>query len=116
MPNYMLLLHSDPATWKTMNPEEYGKALQKFLAWREKLRNQKILVDSNKLKNEAGKVVRRRDRIQVTDGPYCETKEVLGGYFTIQAANYDAAVDECRDCPSLEYGGTIEVREVEAVP
>jgi hypothetical protein len=47
------------------------------------------------------------------DGPYSETKEVLGGYFVVTAENYDAAVDLTRDCPHLDYCGTIEVREVD---
>ena len=116
MPSYMLLLHGDPKTYKTMSPEEGQKALQKFLAWRERLRSQKILVGSAKLKAEAGKVIRGSGQPRVTDGPYSETKEVVGGYFTIEAQNYDAAIAHCRDCPHLEYGGTIEVREVEPVP
>ena len=116
MPNYMLLLHNDPADWKKMSPEEMQKAIQKFIAWRQKLDSHKILVGSAKLRDDAGKVIRGKDHMRVTDGPYSETKEVLGGYFTIAAANYAAAVEQCRDCPALEYGGTIELREVEPVP
>jgi hypothetical protein len=116
MPSYMLLLYNDPATWKTMSPEEMQRAMQKFVAWREGLRSQKLLVGSAKLRDEPGKVLRRKDQVRVTDGPYSETREVLGGYFTIEAANYDAAVEQSRSCPALEYDGTIEVREVEPVP
>ena len=46
------------------------------------------------------------------DGPYSETKEVLGGYYTIEAANYEEAVQRSLDHPHLEYGGTIELRQV----
>ena len=116
MPNYMLLLHGDPAAYQKLSPEEAQKALQKFIAWREKLRGKKVLIGSARLKDDGGKVVRGAGQPRVTDGPYTETKEVLGGYFAIEARNYDAAVAECRDCPHLEYGGTIEVREVLPVP
>lgn len=116
MPNYMLLLHNDPATWKQMSPEEMQKAIQKFIAWRQKLDSHKILVGSAKLRDDAGKVIRGKDDMRIIDGPYSETKEVLGGYFTIAAANYAGAAEQCRDCPALEYGGTIELREVEPVP
>jgi hypothetical protein len=51
-------------------------------------------------------------KTRVTDGPYSETKEVLGGYYTIEAANYDEAVQRTLDHPHLEHGGTIEVRHV----
>jgi hypothetical protein len=113
MAQYMLLLYSDPAQWMTMSPEDMQKALLKFIAWREKLHGQKILVGSHKLADEPGKVMRGKGPVRVTDGPYSETKEVLGGYFLIEAANYNAAVDQARDCPGLEYGGTIEVRQVD---
>jgi hypothetical protein len=116
MPNYMLLLHNDPTDWKKMSPEEMQKAIQKFIAWRQKLDSHKILVGSGKLRDDGGKVIRGKDHMRVTDGPYSETREVLGGYFMITAANYVAAVEQCRDCPGLEYGGTIELREVEPVP
>ena len=49
---------------------------------------------------------------KATDGPYSETKEILGGYYTIEAANYDEAVKLTLDHPTLEYGGTVEVRHV----
>ena len=51
----------------------------------------------------------------MTDGPYSETKEVLGGYFTIEAASYDQAIERLRDCPHLLFGGTIELRQVDVM-
>jgi hypothetical protein len=54
-------------------------------------------------------------QVRVTDGPFSEAKEVLGGYFLITAASYDEAVRRAGDCPHLEYGGTIEVRQVDAM-
>ena len=47
----------------------------------------------------------------ITDGPFTETHEVLGGYYIIEAADYDEAVKLTLDHPHLEYGGTIEVRQ-----
>jgi hypothetical protein len=70
-------------------------------------------VSSHKLADDAGKVLRGRSQARITDGPYSETKEVLGGYFMIEAPSYDDAVGHSRDCPHLEYGGTIEVRQVD---
>ena len=113
MAQYMLLLYNDPSDWKTMSPEDMQKAIRKFVAWREKVSSQKLLVGSHKLADDPGKVMRGKGQVRVTDGPYSETKEVLGGYFLIEAPNYHAAVDLARDCPGLEYGGTIEVREVD---
>ena len=47
--------------------------------------------------------------------PYSESKELLGGYYMIEADNYDKAVELARDCPQLEFGGTIEVRQVDVM-
>lgn len=116
MPSYMLLLYNDPNDWLKMSPEEMQKAIQKFVAWRLTLRDQNILVGSAKLRDDAGKILRGKGNVRVTDGPYSETKEVLGGYFTIEAPDYAAAVELARECPGLEYDGTIELREVEPVP
>jgi hypothetical protein len=115
MAQYMLLLYSNPSDWKTMSPEDIQKAILKFSAWREKVRGRNLLLGSHKLADEPGKVMRGKGPVRVTDGPYSETKEVLGGYFLIEAPNYNAAVDLARDCPGLEYGGTIEVREVDSM-
>jgi hypothetical protein len=55
-------------------------------------------------------------RMRVVDGPYSEAKEVLGGYFLVEAADYDAAVELSRDCPHLRYGRRIELRQVDEIP
>jgi len=109
MPLYMLLLHSDPADFMTMSPEEMQKAVEKFAAWTKK----PFTRDGKRLADDAGKVLRvKGGQKRATDGPYSETKEVLGGYYTIEAASYDEAVKLSLDHPTLEYGGTIEVRHV----
>ncbi len=46
------------------------------------------------------------------DGPYTETKEAIGGFFLIDAQNYDDAVEISRECPHFSYGGWVEVREI----
>jgi len=116
MAQYMLLLYDDPANWAGISPEEMQKAIEKYVAWRHKLQAQGIFAGSHKLAGDMGRVLRKRDgKPRVTDGPYSETKEVLGGYFILTAAGYDEAVEHARGCPHLDYGGTIEVREVDAL-
>jgi hypothetical protein len=108
---YMLLLHGDPSNWANLSPEEMQKAIEKYRAWRTK----PFTKDSNRLTDDTGKVIRagaKGGQVRVTDGPYSETKEVLGGYYTIEAANYDEAVKLALGHPQLEYGGTVEVRQV----
>jgi hypothetical protein len=50
--------------------------------------------------------------VSIVDGPYIETKEVVGGYFVLRAANYEEALEVVRDCPFLE-DGRIEVRQTD---
>ena len=116
MPQYMLLLHEDPSAFDTISPEDMQKIVERYVAWGTRLREAGLLADSHKLADEPGRVMRGRSgQLRVTDGPYSETKEVLGGYFLINAATYDEAVQRARDCPHLEYGGTIEVRQVDTM-
>lgn len=61
--------------------------------------------------SEARTVRTRGDRAMVTDGPYTETKEVIGGYFVIEAGSLDEAVRIAERCPAAAYGG-VEVREI----
>jgi hypothetical protein len=108
MSQFMLLLHHDNAGWAKLSPEEMQKATEKYMAWMKKPFN----VDSKRLAADPGKVLRSKGgNIRTTDGPYSETKEVLGGYYTIEAADYDEAIKRCLDHPHLEYGGTIELRK-----
>lgn len=116
MAQYMLLLYDNPAGWAKLTPEEMKKWMAKYQAFGQKLRDKKMWISSHKLADDPGRVIRSSgNQIKVTDGPYSETKEWLGGYYLIEAPNYKAAVEAARDCPSLEHGGTIEVREVDAM-
>ena len=109
MPQYMLLLYDNPANWMKLSPEEMQKAIEKYFAWTKK----PFTKDSKRLAEDAGRVIRSGSgKPKATDGPYSETKEILGGYYTIEAANYDEAVKLAMDHPQLEYGGTVEVRQV----
>ena len=109
MAQFMILLYDDPATWRTISPDEMQKAIEKYRAWTKK----PFTVDSKRLAGDPGRVIRSgAGKPRATDGPYSETKEVLGGYYTIEAANYDEAVKRALDHPHLEYGGTIEVRQL----
>ena len=79
------------------------------------LRAKGLLAESNKLTDDPGRVVRRKKtKVLVTDGPYAETKELLGGYFIIKSKNYDEALAHAESCPHLDFGGTIELRQVDA--
>jgi hypothetical protein len=116
MPKYMLLLHDNVASFSNVSPEQMQHVIEKYVQWGTKLRQMGVAQGGDKLADEPGKVMRRKDgQVRITDGPYSETKEVLGGYYLLEAATYDQAIDYARDCPHLEYGGTIEVRQVDTM-
>jgi hypothetical protein len=105
----MLLLHGDPTGWVKLSPEDMQKAIEKYMAWTKK----PFTRDSKRLADEPGRVIRSQGgKPKATDGPYSETKEILAGYYTIEAASYDEAVKLALEHPQLEYGGTVEVRQV----
>ena len=116
MPKYMLLLHDHTPGFADISPNEMQKVVEKYVAWGRKLREAGVMTAGDKLTDEPGKVMRRKDnQVRVTDGPYSESKELLGGYYMIEADSYDQAVNYARDCPQLDYGGTIEVRQVDVM-
>ena len=108
MPQFMLLLYDDPTGWAKLSPEEMQKAIEKYQAWTK----MPFTVDSKRLGEDRGKVVRSHNgKPRATDGPYSETKEVLGGFYLIEAADYDEAVSRALGHPHVEHG-TIEVRKL----
>lgn len=116
MPQFMLISHDSieiPEGFE-ITPEIIQGVIQKYNDWAEGLRKSGHLVSLNKLCGEPGKnIVGFGANRVVTDGPYAETKEIIGGYWIITAANYDEAVKLTSTCPSLEFGSRVEVREVE---
>jgi hypothetical protein len=109
MPKYMLLLHSDPGALTRLSPEEMQKTTEKYMEWTRR----PFVVDSKRLTAEPGRVIRvQNGQPRSIDGPYSATKEILGGYYTIEAASYDDAVRLSTDHPHLANGGTVEVRQV----
>ncbi len=94
-------------------PEQVQKTVQKYRDWSEALHRQKRLVSAEKLKDES-RVLRLRDGQIVVDGPFAETKEGIGGYYLIEAANEAEAITIAKGCPIFaEKGGNIELREIE---
>ena len=109
MPQFMLLLYDDQKIFTRMSPEAMQTAMGKYMAWRK----EPFTIDGKRLNDDPGKVLRVAGGKPVTtDGPYSETKEILGGYYTIEAPDYDEAVRLSMSHPHLEYGGTIELRKV----
>lgn len=112
--HYMLIIHVDEAGWPRLTPEQQRDGMAAYAAFTEALRQDGALVDSGRLQPSAtARTVRVKDgRRQVIDGPFAETKEVLGGYYVIAAPDLDAAVDWAARCPAAGHG-TVEVRALQ---
>ncbi len=105
MAKFMLILHKTPGTWKSASPEEMQQKVQRYQAWIDKIRSSGQYVTSEKLGEDGGKQLNvQNGRLTIVDGPYSETKEVVGGYFVLRAESYEEAVELARDCPFLEDG------------
>lgn len=114
MSKFMLLLHEAPSTGAMPPMDVLEAIIAKYHAWAGGLAASGKLVGGEKLKEEGGKhLAASGGKVAVTDGPYAEARQVVGGYYTIEAKDYAEAVELAKACPHLEIGGTIEVREVD---
>jgi hypothetical protein len=114
MAEYMLLLHENPSGFEGLSPDEIQKVIGEYVAWRSSLAENGRLAGGKKLRDEGGRwLTKENGKVRVIDGPFSEANEVIGGFFLINAADYDEAVEISRSCPHLVYGGRIELREVE---
>ena len=108
MPQFVLMLRDTGMFPDNVSPEEIQQVIQRYTQWKEKVRG-----SGQKLYDGEGRVVVRKDGgVSVTDGPYVESKEVLGGYFLLEAQDYDTVSKLVEDCPHLDYG-SIEIRRIE---
>jgi hypothetical protein len=102
MAQYMLLLHQLPATNAQLPPATMTDVVRRYYEWAEAMRQKGKLVGGEKLAAGRVRYVRMRDGKPLSsDGPYAEAKDVVGGYFVIEAKD-DAEADAiARDCPHL---------------
>lgn len=93
------------------SPELTQQRMQKWVAWMKDLGQRGHIKDPGNPLEASGKLVKGNQKT-VTDGPYAETKDIVGGYMVIEARDIDHAVEISRDCPIFEVGGLVEVRPV----
>ena len=90
--------------------EQMQQHMQKWMTWIDELKAKNIYVAGEPLTPE-GKTV-KGPKLLVTDGPFTESKELVGGFFIIRAATLTEATEVAKGCPDLPLGGIVEVREV----
>lgn len=110
MAKFMILMTETDGAWAKYSPEEQQRLLAGYFAWVGQLKKDKTLVGGEALA-PGGRTLRVEDG-RVVDGPYAETKEVITGFFLIEANDLDAATQVARGCPALGHGESILVRPV----
>jgi hypothetical protein len=110
---FMLLIYDDEQTWRNFSEEERNAVMGEYFAYTEQLRAAGAYVAGDALQPiDTATTVRIRDGEQLlTDGPFAETKEALGGYYLVDVDSIDDAILWAAKIPSARYG-SIEVRPV----
>jgi hypothetical protein len=93
------------------SPEQAQQVMQKWMAWFKELGEKGHIKDRGQPLERAGKLVNGKGK-NVTDGPFAEAKDVIGGYTLVLAQDLDEAAELSKGCPILEVGGQVEVRPV----
>jgi hypothetical protein len=97
-----------------LSPQEVQKVIQKYMSWNANLRKDGRMLHSEKLRAGEGRVLRGQGgKMVVTDGPYAESKEVVGGFWLVEAKSYDEVLEMLSNHPHLDGPGILEVREIE---
>lgn len=108
--DYLLLFRG--TDWDNhLSPEQLQRVVSDWTAWFERLTQEGKCQGGHPLQN-TGKLVSGRKGRAVADGPFAESKEAIGGYFYIQVADENEAIQIAQQCPGLEYGCVVEVRPV----
>jgi hypothetical protein len=115
MPKFIVLARDLPDAALQISPEEMQRAIVRYTEWTDEMKARGRVHLSHKLRDGEGRVVRGAgDARSVTDGPFAEVKEIIGGFWIIEADDLDDAVETMASHPHLEHGG-LEIREIEVL-
>jgi hypothetical protein len=111
---YALLIYPKPGSHEELSPEDYQVALEEYRA----LAAEDYVLAGEGLEPVDTATTVRRNGVDtlVTDGPFANTKEVLGGFYLIDADDLDRAIAAAERIPAVRLGGAVEVRPVREYP
>lgn len=110
--SYMLIFReTTPERYSAMSAEERREALNNWNGWCDRLAEEGKLKDGHPLM-PGGRIVGAGASTKPTDGPFTEAKELIGGYFIVEAVSLAEAVEIAEQSPNIEFGMSVEVREV----
>ena len=110
---YLLMIYSDPNVNAKKTPAELDKMMQEYWAFTQEVKDRKVYVAAEALTptSSATTVRVRNGRTMTTDGPFAETKEQIGGFYLLDCANLDEAIELAAKIPHAAEG-SIEVRPI----
>ena len=114
MKEFLYIFRGGDATRTNQTPEEMQAHMQLWGAWMGEMAEQGKLVRGEPLQKE-GSVLTGSSKV-LTDGPYVEGKEVVGGYLLVKENDLNAATEMAKGCPIFEHDGIVEVREITPMP
>jgi hypothetical protein len=98
-------------TSRATSPDEKQKVFAKWSAWFENLKRHGALVNIGHPLEKEGSVVAGTSKV-VSDGPFAEAKDIIGGFSIVSASSLAAATELAKGCPILEHGGSVEIRPI----
>jgi hypothetical protein len=110
MANFLYLFWNKQQAAPAPSPEQMEQQMKKWMSWMDGLRKAGHVKGGERL-GDAGQVVRGKSKV-VTDGPYAEAKDTIGGYFLVEAKDLAQAVELSKGCPIFEGDGMVEVRPI----
>ena len=110
MSEYILLMHENDHAWTLMPKDEQQRILKRYFAWVDELKSTDSLRGGAPISDE-GTLLQSVDG-EVVEGPYTESKEVITGYFILEADSLEAAVAIARNCPALGHGEKVVVKRL----
>lgn len=110
MKDFMMLFHSEPYPDFNPTPEQIQAEVKKWQDWMGGIAAQGKLKSAGEALGFEGKTLHSDGT--VTDGPYAEVKEFVGGYTIVSAESLEDALALAKGCPALETGGKVEVRDI----
>ncbi|HXB11160.1 MAG TPA: YciI family protein [Bacteroidia bacterium] len=113
MEKFLYLFRGGQTTDHNSSPEAMQAQMQKWMQWMEKLSKNGTMLGGEPLK-PGGKQVNGTKKV-VTDGPFVEAKETVGGYLLIQAKDINDAVEISKTCPIFEVDGKVEIRPLQTM-
>jgi|SRR5579864_4791659 len=108
MAKFLFVYRRDADVGARITPEAMQQTLERWRVWIGEGLQKGWMLDSGDALTQEGRVVRTAQ--VVTDGPFVESKDIVGGYSVIQADTIQAAAELAQGCPALLSGGSVEVR------